>query len=932
MRRFVFPGPLAVFPALVLIQLTLSGCDGSQPTDAIDAQGRAGCDPSRAVETDGYRRLALIVGVGQYAKFGIPDLEGPPNDARRFYELLTNKKSGYGFPTENVCMLLDEEATTARFREVFNQALVGRAREGKGDVAVFYYAGHGSQSRDTNGDEPDEWDETLLLHDARTDGVGDLVDDEFNQMLARLQKKTQNVTVILDSCNSGTATRGPGAGTTVARFFEPAEPEEAAAEAAGADGGGDGGAGWVPAELPGLVTLTAATDSNPAMETNGYGIFTNALIAVMSQVGDRPMTYAQVARQAPTLVAAESAQIPYFHGDLARPVFGNTTRMQPLGWEVKKVGPPVELSGPPLPGVDVGTEFRLYDGAATGAETRDPGKAKATVVIDEASGVNAKGHVYAATPGAAKLAPGDLAVLVRPADAFVKLTVRLRPANEPGGIPREQAERLRSQIEADPEASMLVQLTDGAGDFELSVAADGPLVLRGPQNRVRNTYAKESQVAQSLWQHARQRALLQLRGEGGADFTDNQTLMVSLVPAPPSKQSKCATGVWEPAEPNTEQVIPLCYAWNLQVKLSEKAPVPLLVGGLILSTSGDVFALPADGRKVRLQPGEAVTFDARRETFVGTPPLDVQDRVLAFGTQETNPVAWGLLAQAAQTRAARPPGGALQRALDRYLRPGTRGIGLFDEGPVEDTTWTMSTVTLRVQANQRFLQVDGKRDTPINRREYTIAHFDIRPYLPDDAGTALYKVLSKADWLAHASVEDGFSYKQHAWNKETDEENLRLGIDCSRAIWYAFTRAGLPYNRENRFLPTASMVGDDTLMRDDFASCSGDLQPGDVLVYRDDSRGDGHVVMVIDPEKRIAWGSQGWDGNPGVLPVEPDTGVEYQKIKYKADWERWDRKSMRREACWRYRRFSEERISQRGIPGTRALEDVCDASRRCGQN
>jgi len=122
-------------------------------------------------------------------------------------------------------------------------------------------------------------------------------------------------------------------------------------------------------------------------------------------------------------------------------------------------------------------------------------------------------------------------------------------------------------------------------------------------------------------------------------------------------------------------------------------------------------------------------------------------------------------------------------------------------------------------------------------------------------------------------------------------------------------------------------------MEDEFESCSDDphLRTGDILVYRDDSRGDGHVVMVIDPAKRIAWGSHGWDGNPKILPVEPDKGVEYQKIKFKTDWERWDRKTMARKACWRYRPFVEETRSARGLPGLKALEDICAASRNCGR-
>ncbi len=230
-KKFSGPDSLskkAFFLLLGLLLLQPAGCDGSdseknQATVAAAASNTAAlCSFGEAVETDGYRRLALIVGVGQYKNDAVPDLEGPPNDAKRFYNLLTGK-NGYGFPAENVCLLLDEQATTAHFKQAFDKALVERAREN--DVAVVFYAGHGSQAPDKNGDEADNFDETLMLHDARTNGIRDMLDDELNQMLARLNKKTRRITVILDSCNSGTATRGPDASTVKARFFTPMTDE-----------------------------------------------------------------------------------------------------------------------------------------------------------------------------------------------------------------------------------------------------------------------------------------------------------------------------------------------------------------------------------------------------------------------------------------------------------------------------------------------------------------------------------------------------------------------------------------------------------------------------------------------------------------------------------------------------------------------------------
>ena len=497
----------------------LAGCNADDAESQAPSLSERQCPLGEAVETEGQRRLALIVGVGEYRSGEVPDLAGPPQDARRFYELLTGR-NGYGFPEENVCLLLDGEATTEGFKQGFQRALVSRARAN--DVVVFFFAGHGSQAPDSNQDEPDELDETFLFHDARTQGIRDLPDDKLNRMLAQLRQKTRNVTVILDSCNSGTATRGE-AGTYVARYVAPAT-DLAGPAVDSAEGVGDGGKDWFPEVLPGLVVFTAASDGTPALERAGRGIFTDAILKVLSQAGDDALTYAQAARQIPPLVAAESYQIPYFHGALDRSVFGTAGRTRPFGWEVRVLGPPIELAGPPLPGVGRGAEFRLYDGAVSGADTRDPGKAKATVVMDDWIGVNASAHVSAARPDAPPIALGDRAVLARPADTFLKIQVRLRPAGEPSGIPRDRAAALRAAIEENTEAKALVELTEGAGDFELSVAGDGKLIVRGPENRIRKTYAADDEIPENLWQHARQRALLLLQGEGGADFADYHTL------------------------------------------------------------------------------------------------------------------------------------------------------------------------------------------------------------------------------------------------------------------------------------------------------------------------------------------------------------------------------------------------------------------------
>ncbi len=621
----------------LLFVALLCACGERDPagSDAPAANGPSAesvCNLPPADADDARQRLALIVGAGKYANKKVKSLPGATADAERFYELLTGD-NGYGFAKEDVCLLLDEQATKANVKRAFNEALVERADDN--DVAVFYFAGHGSQARDLNGDEPDEWDETLLTYDARQGDVIDILDDEINGMFADLHAKTRHIVSILDSCNSGTAMRGAAAG--IPRFHERLEPEAVPAADAAKDAG-DGSASFVPEAFEGLVAFTAASDGTSALEIAGRGIFTDALIEVLSKAHDSPPSYAAIARQIPPLVSARSYQVPYFHGDLEQTAFDSEDRRTPLGFRVTEVTPELRLSGPPLPGVGAGAEMYVFEDSVTGSDSQDPSGAKARIVIDEFTGLNAVAHVVGRESGAEEIRAGDLAILARAGDDALKIKLAIRREPTPGGLSREKSEELERKILANEENKLLVELVDTSSDFELSRRPDGKYVLRGPENQVRNVYDAESEIADSLWRHARQRALMLLRGEGGGDYADNETLKVQLVPA--AKQTPCATGEWVQAQPNGEQLVPLCHSFNVKVQLSSEVPEPgLLVGAVLLSADGQAFGLPADGRQELLGPGESMVFNAQSETMVGRPPLDTQDRIMVFGTQEREPGA-----------------------------------------------------------------------------------------------------------------------------------------------------------------------------------------------------------------------------------------------------------------------------------------------------
>jgi len=147
---------------------------------------------------------ALLIGITDYINFEDVeggDLPGAEHDAYGWRDYFVMNQ---GFPTENVRVLVNRDATKAAIREGITAWLTENARPG--DNVVISFSGHGSQMWDESGDEDDGLDETIAPADVLPNSTdADISDDEFNDWLGMIP--TDNVVVILDNCNSGTGTR-----------------------------------------------------------------------------------------------------------------------------------------------------------------------------------------------------------------------------------------------------------------------------------------------------------------------------------------------------------------------------------------------------------------------------------------------------------------------------------------------------------------------------------------------------------------------------------------------------------------------------------------------------------------------------------------------------------------------------------------------------
>ena len=146
---------------------------------------------------------ALLVGINDYPE-PVPKLSGCINDVMAFRDFLEqNFDKGY----LKIRALTDAGATRAAIIAGFRDHL---AQASGGDIAVFYFCGHGAQSPtapEFTAFYPDGKEEGLVCHDSRTPGNFDLADKELAVLIDELAGRGSEVTIILDCCHSGSGTR-----------------------------------------------------------------------------------------------------------------------------------------------------------------------------------------------------------------------------------------------------------------------------------------------------------------------------------------------------------------------------------------------------------------------------------------------------------------------------------------------------------------------------------------------------------------------------------------------------------------------------------------------------------------------------------------------------------------------------------------------------
>ena len=324
--------------------------------------------------TDNRVKRALLIGIDQYPR--ITQLEGCVNDVELVRAILVD---AFGFPASNVKLIANSQATREAILAELD-ALVDRT--GRDDIVVIHYAGHGSQMTDREGDEPSGLDSTIMPFDSEgwTGDNRDITDDEIHLRLLKLGERTSFITLIFDSCHSGTITRDifGASGRSIRADTRPQSelppsPIPAPIRQAMRE---SGPSGWMPLADQ-YVLIAGCRDEETSFEyrpPEGDGkIVHGALTYFLSEELRRATpgtSYRDVFERVSAKVnSANPGQHPQMEGRADREIFG-VTDLEPMRFAaiVARDGDSVTIGMGAALGMTVGSVFSAYPQATKRAD------------------------------------------------------------------------------------------------------------------------------------------------------------------------------------------------------------------------------------------------------------------------------------------------------------------------------------------------------------------------------------------------------------------------------------------------------------------------------------------------------------------------------------------------------------------------------------
>ncbi|KAK0440562.1 hypothetical protein EV421DRAFT_1815745 [Armillaria borealis] len=269
---------------------------------------------SNTIECPPPSLFALVIGIDKYLSNEITNLSGAVADVDAVNDFL---QKSLRVPKHQIKNLRNEEATRLTI-EAAIKYLGNNPAIKKDDPILIFFAGHGAEAN-----APPGWSsangkiQMLAPHDFIPSGSSDskqsqgVLDVRLSHLLTDLAaKKSDNITVILDCCHSGSGTRTddddptfavrgidlPQTYTVAQDLLHDIEPDARASVVA---------KGFEKTGLLSHVLLSACKHGQEAGERGGRGVFTSALLSLLREKGVDKLTYKDVITNLPDLHAQD---------------------------------------------------------------------------------------------------------------------------------------------------------------------------------------------------------------------------------------------------------------------------------------------------------------------------------------------------------------------------------------------------------------------------------------------------------------------------------------------------------------------------------------------------------------------------------------------------------------------------------------------------
>lgn len=342
---------------------------------------------------------ALIIAIGDYKReetgWGAISSQ---NDVPLIKEALMIQ----GFSDANIALIQDQDADKPGILAALDNLAKKAA---KGDMVVVHYSGHGQQIFDDNGDEIDGFDEALVSINAPAryhripdyTGQNHIRDEEFGAKIDAIRKKVGkdgHVLVILDSCHSGTGTRG---GFSLARGgMPPLAPDDYDPKGKNEEEGSglnesSTSRGIDNENMGSFVLFAGARFDELNYETkddngNGVGSLSYSISKAMTQVEQGESYRSLFAKVLAVMAEVAPNQSPMLEGDIDAGLFGGDVKAQTPYYNITQINGDTEII------IDGGQIHNLTEGSKVGlykTGTKDPEEEKdKLIVVGTVSGVS----------------------------------------------------------------------------------------------------------------------------------------------------------------------------------------------------------------------------------------------------------------------------------------------------------------------------------------------------------------------------------------------------------------------------------------------------------------------------------------------------------------------------------------------------------------